>query len=125
MFLSLMSSEAVQRPNSLTESRQKSSKFSSLLFTVTSYCSFALKFLFLQTTATSYSFYNSVTLHCKGERRKTLPKNPSPAEQKKLQLVFNKYPQSGICAYLQFSLGGVYKKTVYPCAQTCFPVLEL
>ncbi len=31
---------------------------------------FALRFLFLQTNATSYSFYSSVTAHCKGERRK-------------------------------------------------------
>jgi hypothetical protein len=34
-------------------------------------CSFALRFLFLQTHGTSYSFYSSVTVHCKGERRKT------------------------------------------------------
>jgi hypothetical protein len=33
--------------------------------------SFALKCKFLQTHATSYSFYSSVTAHCKGERRKT------------------------------------------------------
>jgi hypothetical protein len=31
---------------------------------------FALRFIFLQTHTTSYSFYNSVTVHCKGERRK-------------------------------------------------------
>jgi hypothetical protein len=31
----------------------------------------ALRLLFLQTHATSYSFYNSATVHCKGERRKT------------------------------------------------------
>jgi hypothetical protein len=30
-----------------------------------------LRFLFLQTHATSHSFYSSVTVHCKGERRKT------------------------------------------------------
>jgi hypothetical protein len=36
-----------------------------LLFTV------ALGYLFLQTHATSYSFYSSATVHCKGERRKT------------------------------------------------------
>jgi hypothetical protein len=29
--------------------------------------SFALRFLFLQTHATSYSFYSSVTVHCKGK----------------------------------------------------------
>jgi hypothetical protein len=33
--------------------------------------SFALRFLFLQTHATSSSFWRSVTVHCKGERRKT------------------------------------------------------
>ncbi len=33
--------------------------------------SFALRFLFLQTHATSYSFYSSFNVHCKGERRKT------------------------------------------------------
>jgi hypothetical protein len=33
---------------------------------------FALRFLFLQTHATSHSFYSSVTVHCKGKRRKTL-----------------------------------------------------
>jgi hypothetical protein len=33
--------------------------------------SFALRFLFPQTHATSYSFYSSATVHCKGERRKT------------------------------------------------------
>ncbi len=33
--------------------------------------SFALRFLFLQTHATSYGFYSSVTVLCKGERRKT------------------------------------------------------
>ncbi len=31
--------------------------------------SFALIFLFLQTHATSYNFYSSVTVHCKGKRR--------------------------------------------------------
>jgi hypothetical protein len=41
------------------------------LFTVTSTLySFALGFLFLQTHVTSYSFY-IVTVHCKGESRKT------------------------------------------------------
>jgi hypothetical protein len=37
--------------------------------------SFALRFLFLQTHTTSYSFYSSlssVTVHCQGERRKIL-----------------------------------------------------
>ncbi len=32
---------------------------------------FALRYLFLQTHATSYSFHSSITVHCKGERRKT------------------------------------------------------
>jgi hypothetical protein len=32
---------------------------------------YSFAFLFLQTHATSYSFYRSVTEHCKGERRKT------------------------------------------------------
>jgi hypothetical protein len=36
--------------------------------------SFALRFLCLQTHATSYSFYSSVTEHCKGERRKSWQK---------------------------------------------------
>ncbi len=33
--------------------------------------SFALRFLFLQTRSTSYSFYYPVTVYFKGERRKT------------------------------------------------------
>ncbi len=33
--------------------------------------SFVLRFIFLQTHATSHSFYSLVTVHCKGERRKT------------------------------------------------------
>ncbi len=40
--------------------------------------SFALRFLFLQTHATSYSFYSWVTVHCKGERRKTWQKTIPP-----------------------------------------------
>ncbi len=36
--------------------------------------SFALRFLFLETHATSYSFYSSFTAHCKGEKRKTWQK---------------------------------------------------
>ncbi len=39
--------------------------------------SFALRFLFFQTHATSYSFYSSVTVHCKWERRKT-DRKPNP-----------------------------------------------
>ncbi len=35
-------------------------------------CYFALRFLFLQTPATSNSFYSALpTIHCKGDRRKT------------------------------------------------------
>ncbi len=60
----------ILRPISWTKSRQKYWDFSSLLFKVT-YTVFAMRFLFLQTHATSYSFYSSVTVHCKGERRKT------------------------------------------------------
>ncbi len=41
--------------------------------------SFALRFLFLQTHATSYSYYSSVTVHCKGERRKTWQKTIPPS----------------------------------------------
>jgi hypothetical protein len=37
------------------------------------FCSFALRFLFLQTHEIAYSFYSSVTVHCKGKRRKTMP----------------------------------------------------
>ncbi len=39
--------------------------------------SFALRFIFLQTHATSYSFYSSVTVHCKGER-KNPDRKPNP-----------------------------------------------
>jgi hypothetical protein len=35
---------------------------------------YALRFLFLQTHATSYSFYSSVIVHCKVDRRKTWQK---------------------------------------------------
>jgi hypothetical protein len=35
--------------------------------------SFALRFLILRTHTSSYSFYSPVTVHCKGERRKTIP----------------------------------------------------
>ncbi len=63
------------KPNSWTKSRQKSKEFTSLLFTVISLC--LEFFLFLQTHATSYSFYSLVTLHCRGERRKSWKKNIS------------------------------------------------
>ncbi len=39
---------------------------------------FALRFLFLQTQATSYSFYSSVIVHCNGERRKKPDRKPYP-----------------------------------------------
>ncbi len=42
--------------------------------------SFALRFLFLQTHATSCSFYCSlITVSCKGERRKTWQKTTTPS----------------------------------------------
>jgi hypothetical protein len=56
------------RPNSWTKSRQVLRAF--LLAIQNHLYSFALRFLFLQTHTTSYSFYSSVTVHCKGERRK-------------------------------------------------------
>ncbi|MFN9897317.1 MAG: hypothetical protein ACK55Z_00710, partial [bacterium] len=41
--------------------------------------SFALRFLFLQPHATSYSFYSSVTVHCrKGGKEKNLIENHTP-----------------------------------------------
>ncbi len=42
------------------------------------YC-FALRFLFRQIHATSVSFYSSVTVHCKGDRRKTWQKTIPPS----------------------------------------------
>jgi hypothetical protein len=51
------------RLNSWMKSRQKSEEFSSLLFS--RLYSFALRFLFLETHTTSYSFYSSVTVQCK------------------------------------------------------------
>ncbi len=67
----------VQRPNSWTKFRQKFFR----VFLLVIHChlySFALRFLFLQTHATSYSFYSSVIVHfvhCKGDiiDRKTVP----------------------------------------------------
>jgi hypothetical protein len=55
--------------------RQSLSELSSLLFLRT----FALRFLFLQTRTTSYSFWSSVNVHCKGERRNTLQKTIHPS----------------------------------------------
>jgi hypothetical protein len=39
--------------------------------------SFALRFIYLQTHATSYSFHSSVTVHCKGEEE-NLIENHTP-----------------------------------------------
>ena len=61
---------SVQRPNSWTKSRQKSLEFSSSLFAVTSTYSFALRFIFLRTHATSYSFYR--------RKEENLTKKPYP-----------------------------------------------
>ncbi len=69
------------RPNSWTKSRQKSLEFSSLLFTVSS-TALPWDFLFLQNHTTSYDFYSSlssVTVHCKGERKKTWSKTAPPS----------------------------------------------
>ncbi len=82
--------EPIRSPNSWKKSRvwrvrilgrnPESEEFSSLLFTATSTVySFALRFIFLQTYATSYSFYSSFTVHCKGERRKTWKKTIPPS----------------------------------------------
>ncbi len=40
--------------------------------------SLAMRFLFFQTHATSYSFYICITLHCKGERMKIWQKTTPP-----------------------------------------------
>jgi hypothetical protein len=56
----------------LDEIQTKVSRVSSFLFRVTSTVySFALRFLFLQTHATSYSFYSVLVYNVMGERRKT------------------------------------------------------
>ncbi len=39
----------------------------------------ALRFIFLKTHATSYSFFSSLTLHCKWERRKNWQKTTPPS----------------------------------------------
>ncbi len=62
----------VLRLNFWTKSREKSWEFSSLLFIVTSTLysySFALRFLFLQTQATSHYFYRKFTIQCKREKK--------------------------------------------------------
>jgi hypothetical protein len=72
-----------QRPNSWAKSRQNSSEFSCLLFTVTSTALPWDFYFFKLTQPIMYSFkltqplmcfYSSVTVHCKGERRKTWKK---------------------------------------------------
>jgi hypothetical protein len=62
----------------LNEIQTKSLEFSSLLFTVT-FTALPWDFYFFKTHATSYSFYSSVTVHCKGERRKTCWKTITPS----------------------------------------------
>ncbi len=59
--------------------------------------SFALKFLFLKTHATSYSFYSSATVHCKRESRKTWSKTIPPS------LWFKKFIQKPLKKTLKLS----------------------
>ncbi len=47
-------------------------------FTFSHLYSFTLRYIFFQTRTTSYSFYSSVTVHCKRERRKTWQKIMPP-----------------------------------------------
>jgi hypothetical protein len=57
-------------PEFLDEIQTKDLSF--FLFAIHSHLyTFSLRFLFLQNHATSYSFCSSVTVHFKGERRKT------------------------------------------------------
>ncbi len=63
----------VLRPNSWTKSRTKCPRIFSPCYSQTP-LQHALRFLFLQTHETSYSFYSSVIVHSKGERRKTWQK---------------------------------------------------
>jgi hypothetical protein len=49
------------------------------LLDIHSHLCFALRFLFLQTHATSDSFYRAVTKQCKGDRRKTWLKTIPPS----------------------------------------------
>jgi hypothetical protein len=64
--------ESVERPNSWTKSRQNKVLRVFLLAIHSHHYSFALRFIFLQTPATSYSLYSSATVHCKVEWRKTI-----------------------------------------------------
>jgi hypothetical protein len=58
----------LQRPKSWMKSRQKVLGVFRLAIH-----GLALRFLFLQTHATSHSFYNSVTVHCKGGKPERKP----------------------------------------------------
>ncbi len=58
--------DSLQRPNSLTKVLRV------FLLAIHSHLySFDLRILFLQTHTTSYSFYSSVAIHCKEERRES------------------------------------------------------
>jgi hypothetical protein len=59
-----------RRPNSWMKPRQSLQRCPPSYSLHIYLYSFALRFLFRQTHATSYIFYSSVTVHCKGERRK-------------------------------------------------------
>ncbi len=69
MYAACVYISVLQMPDSWTKSRQKSIRV--FLLTIHSHLCFALGFLFLQTHATCDSFYISVTVNCKIERRKT------------------------------------------------------
>ncbi len=70
------SSSQPARPNSWTKYGQKSSEFSSLLFTVTS-TTLHWDFYFLKLIQLPTVSYSSATIHCKAERRKSRY-NPIP-----------------------------------------------
>jgi hypothetical protein len=81
--------------------------------------SIALRCLFLQTHATSYSFYSSVSMHCKGERRKTWKKTlPTFLQLKKSIQKHKIWELSRLCAETSTKLY-VYEfsfwSTVYWC----------
>jgi hypothetical protein len=68
--------------------------------------SFALRFLFLQTHATSYSFYSLVTLHCtikeeggKPGRKTILPSLPYGLRNQKASKDYAQAPQQ-ICMFM-------------------------
>ncbi len=70
--------QCMRRPNSWTKIQNKSLKSFPSCYSQSPLHSFALRLLFLQTHSASYSFYSSVTVHCKRERRKTWKKTISP-----------------------------------------------